>query len=105
MYNYTGTIKAIGETQQVTEKFTKRELILTDNAASYPQTCLFTFTQKNCSLLDGLSLGQEVTVSFSLKGREWKDKVFNELSAFKVVAGAKATKNAFNETFTEDLPF
>ncbi len=38
------------------------------------------------SLLEGLEPGQEVTVSFDIRGREYNGRYFNNLQGWKVVA-------------------
>lgn len=95
---YKGTIKAIMEEQKITEKFKKREFVLTDNAPSYPQTIIFELTNDRCALLDNFKEGEEVKIDFQLKGREWKNpqgevKYFNTLQAFRMVP-AKAENGA-----------
>ena len=121
MLTYTGTLKVKNAEVKVSDKFRKREFVLTDNAASYPQTVLFQLTQDRCSLLDKTNLGDVVTVTFGLKGREWKNpqgevKYFNSLDVFKVdvhkSAGsteAVSEQNFNNETLVptpdDDLPF
>jgi hypothetical protein len=55
----------------------------------YPQDIMFQLTQDKCSLLDAFMEGQQVEVSFNLKGREWTSpqgevKYFNTLEAFRV---------------------
>ena len=47
-------IKVINPTQQVSEKFSKREFVVTDSSnGNYPQDILFQATQDKCPLLDG----------------------------------------------------
>lgn len=89
MLTYTGTLKVKNAEVKVSDKFRKREFVLTDNAASYPQTILFQLTQDRCSLLDKANVGDVITVTFGLKGREWKNpqgeiKFFNSLDVFKI---------------------
>ena len=85
-----GVIKVIRPTNQVSEKFSKREFVVTDmSEAQYPQDIMLEFTQDKVSLLDSFGKGQEVEVSFNLKGREWvspkgETKYFNTLQAFKI---------------------
>ena len=86
----TGIIKTIMPTVQVSEKFSKREFVITDNSNSdYPQYICFQFTKDKCEVLDGFDLGEEVEVSFNLRGREWTSpqgevKYFNTLEAWKI---------------------
>ena len=63
-----GVIKVIRPTHQVSEKFSKREFVVTDmSEAQYPQDIMLEFTQDKVSLLDSFGKGQEVEVSFNLK--------------------------------------
>jgi hypothetical protein len=58
-----GQIKVISDTQKVSEKFSKREFVLTTEASTpYPQHVSFQVTQDKVNLLDNLAIGQEVTV-------------------------------------------
>ena len=121
MLTYTGILKVKNAEVKVSEKFKKREFVLTDNAQSYPQTILFQLTQDRCSLIENAKVGDEITVTFSLKGREWKNpqgeiKFFNSLDVFKVElpkagsgAAASQDQSFSNETLVptpdDDLPF
>jgi hypothetical protein len=57
----TGTIRVIGETQQVSAKFQKRQLVLelADNP-KYPQMVEFALTGDRCVNLDGFNVGEKV---------------------------------------------
>jgi single-stranded DNA-binding protein len=88
----TGKLHAIFDTKQVSERFTKREFVVevADNP-KYPQVVLFQLTGDRCTQLDELSVGDEVRIEFSLRGREWKSpqgevKYFNSLDVWKVEA-------------------
>jgi len=70
----TGTIKQIGKTQQVSDKFSKRELIITEPSGQRPQHIPVEFTQDRCSLLDPFKAGEEVVVTCYVNGREWAAK-------------------------------
>lgn len=87
----TGTIHAIFETKQVSDKFTKREFVVSiaDNP-KYPQLVQFQLTGDRVSQLDDLREGDAVQIEFSLRGREWRSpqgdvKYFTTLDAWKVV--------------------
>lgn len=120
----TGKIKVIGTTEQVSDKFKKRELVLTDTSSQYPQHISFQLTQDKCSLVDSYRAGDEIRVMFNLRGKEWTSpkgevKYFNTLEIWKVESGNVSvdTKNARDgfqeeskETFSaatesDDLPF
>ncbi|MFI5404881.1 MAG: DUF3127 domain-containing protein [Nitrososphaerales archaeon] len=87
---HKATIKSIGETIHVSDKFQKREFIVEDNSSTYPQTNIFQLVQDKCDVIDSFKPGDEVKVMFNLTGREWTNaqgevKVFNTLSAWSVV--------------------
>lgn len=118
MLTYTGFLKVKGPEVVVSEKFKKREFVLTDNASSYPQTILFQLTQDRCSLIENDKVGDEITVHFLLKGREWKNpqgevKFFNSLDVFRIESKGSASaghETSFNNetlvpTPSDDLPF
>lgn len=104
-----GVIKVIRPTQQVSDKFSKREFVVTDSSDDkYPQDIMFELTQDKTSLLDSVMEGQEVEVSFNLRGREWKSpqgevKYFNTLTAFKVETNGAAPVAMSSDD--EALPF
>ncbi|NRA11466.1 MAG: DUF3127 domain-containing protein [Crocinitomicaceae bacterium] len=89
MFKLTGTIKVIKDTVQVTEKFAKREFVINDASSMYPQDIMFQSVQDKCSMLDGYTEGENVEVSFNLRGREWTSpqgevKYFNTLDAWRI---------------------
>lgn len=85
-----GKIHSIGDTVNVTDTFTKRDLILeyTDNPL-YPQYVKFELTQERTKIIDDFQQGDDVEVTFNLRGREWispqnEKKYFNTLDAWRV---------------------
>lgn len=85
-----GKIHATMEAQQITERFRKREFVLELEAGSrYPQTVLFQLTGDRCGELDAFSVGDDVRVEFSLRGREWTSpkgevRFFNSLEVWGI---------------------
>lgn len=116
----SGSIKMIGQTVQVSDKFSKRELVIVTNE-KYPQSILIEFNQDACGLLDNYSVGSEVTVNINLRGRSWTnpkdgvEKHFNTIQGWKIgYAGKHATDlqgaaDMINKKIAEDdlqdLPF
>lgn len=87
----TGQLKAKFDTQQVSDKFSKREFVLTTEASSpYPQHISMQVTQEKCAILDQFSEGQELKVRFNLRGREWNGpngiKYFNTIDVWGIEA-------------------
>ncbi|MCX7727958.1 MAG: DUF3127 domain-containing protein [Bacteroidia bacterium] len=86
-----GKIKKVMDTQVVSDKFKKREFVLsTDLNTPYPQHILFQTTQEKCALLDALKPNDEVKVTFNIRGREWTSpqdgqvKYFVTLEAWRI---------------------
>lgn len=117
-----GTIKEVFATQTISEKFKKREFVLTtDGSTPYPQHIPFQVTKDNCEKLNSYSIGDEVTVHFNLKGREWNGpngvKYFGTNEAWKITGvsqfskpqpNVQAENNAIinnNINDVSDLPF
>jgi hypothetical protein len=96
----TGTLKAKFDTQKVSDRFQKREFVLTTEANTpYPQHVSFQVTQDKCNLLDSFNPGEELRVQFNLRGREWNGpqgiKYFNTLEAWRIerVTGSNTNTN------------
>ena len=97
----TGTLKVKGQTIQVSDKFSKRELVVTEDSPTYPQHISMQLTQDRCSLLDGFNVGDKVKVSINIKGREYVDKqgetkYFTSIEAWKI-ALVSGTTNPVND--------
>jgi hypothetical protein len=124
MFTLSGILKVKNDTQQVSEKFKKREFVVTDASGMYPQDILFQLTQERTDQLDPVAVNDTINVSFNLRGREWTSpsgevKYFNSLDVWKiekVTGGAAPTPSDIApssadsvETLVEegddDLPF
>jgi hypothetical protein len=120
--NITGILKVKKDEQAVSDKFRKREFVVTDNSSQYPQHISFQCTQDRCSLLDTVNVGDTITVHFNLRGREWTSpqgeiKFFNTLEAWKIDKGAVGQGGQSNYDYNaesvaasqsqekDDLPF
>jgi len=68
-----GTLHKIFETNQVSDKFRKREFVLlvADNP-QYPEHIKMEVIQDNCEHLDGYHLLENIEVDINIKGREYK---------------------------------
>ena len=99
----TGTLKVKLDTQKVSDRFSKREFVLTTEANTpYPQHVSFQVTQDKCNILDQYNVGDELKIQFNLRGREWNGpqgiKYFNTLEAWRIEkvsasTGASSTPN------------
>lgn len=115
----TGVVKVIMDEQQITETFKKREFVVTEGNTQYPQDILFQATQNNTEKLNGVAVGDTVTVNFNLRGREWTSpqgevKYFVSLDAWNIqkmggqapqAAAPQASPETQLEEGDDDLPF
>jgi len=97
-----GNIKVINATQVISDKFSKREFVVTTNDM-YPQEILIQLTQDKVSLLDNFKVGDNVNVSINLRGRVWHDAKNNVDKYFNTIEAWKIDKDsAIGETKQED---
>lgn len=113
-FKMTGTLTVIGKTVQVSDKFAKREFVINDGQKDYPQDIMFQLVQDKVDLMYKFEVGQDIEVSFNMRGRKWtspqgEDKYFNSLDAWRVDAVANEEsaqpKVADKEEVEDDMPF
>ena len=85
-----GTIHAIGSTEQKSEKFSKRDLVLATVDGNYTQYLNIQFSNANCDKLDAFKVGQNVMIAINLRGRLWTgadgvEKCFNSIEGWAIV--------------------
>lgn len=87
---FKGVIKKINPTETVgTKDFKKRSFLLAETEGNYPSTYMLETHKDYCAKLDEFAPGQIVTCEVEITGREWNDKAFNTLKAFRIsIAGA-----------------
>ena len=78
-----GTIHKIFDTESKSATFQAREFVIKQDGI-YPQFIKFQLTQDKCDVVNNYKEGDVVKVSFDLKGREWNEKYFTNLNAWKI---------------------
>ena len=115
-YELIGKVKLLQETQTFGSGFQKREMVVTVEEGKYPQDICLEFVQDKINLLDSLSVGQEVTVTFDIRGREYNGRYYNNLRGWKISADAAPVASeqppvsdadvpADFDDFEDDIPF
>lgn len=95
-----GKVHEVGALQQVTESFKKRDLIVAyAENPQFVEYIRFEATQDRVSIFDNLAVGEEVEISFNLRGRPWTNKdgvttYFNSLVAWRVTKLANTGSGA-----------
>jgi len=107
-YELKGTVKRVMETwKSETSDFTKREFVITAGD-EYPNDVKFTAIKDKASQLEGLKEGDEVLVHFDIRGREYDERFYVDLNAWKIEKqkGAPAASKSNEQPIGEDdLPF
>jgi single-strand DNA-binding protein len=84
MNTLKGTVKVILDEQVFASGFNKREFVVTDETDKYPQDIKFECVKDKVELVNALTVGDEVEVTFDLRGNEYNDKYYVSLAAWKV---------------------
>ena len=99
--------------QKVSNTFKKRTFVVEyiENP-QYPEYISFELIQERCEIIEPFKIGDEIEVSFNIKGRKWinsegSKKYFNSLQAWRI----QLNSNQYNENIKEknsekeELPF
>lgn len=106
-FELSGTVKAVMDMVKFDSGFTKREFVVTTPDDRYPQHIKFECVKEKCAMLDSIKPGQRVTVSFDIRGNEFKGKYFVSLSVWKIepIAMGGADKDGEDEPVCEEEAF
>lgn len=106
-----GKIERLEAEQVISDKFKKREFVVTTDE-QYPQSIALEFVNDKCNLLNSYALGDDVKVFINLRGRNWTNpegivKTFNTLQAWRIeiVGEADAKQTEVKVVDEQDLPF
>ena len=102
-----GAIKLINPIKVISDKFSVREFVVTTPDEKYPQDILFQTVNDKMAVLDSLGAGQQVEVSYNVRGREFNGRYYNTLDAWKIeVTGSKPSQASTQPIeLDDDLPF
>lgn len=88
-YELSGTIKKIFDQQDFPSGFYKQEFVVTTDER-FPQDIKLDCLKEKVEMLKQFQEGSPVKVSFDIRGREWNDRYFVDLSAWKIEAAEAA---------------
>lgn len=89
----TGKVKVIMDTQTFDSGFSKREFVITTQE-QYPQDIKMECVKDKTAMLDSLSEGSDVEVSFNVRGNEYNGRYFVNLQAWKIKGGTATSEDA-----------
>lgn len=88
-YELEGILHKVYEVVSKSATFQTREFVVKTDG-QYPQFIKFQCTQDRVGIIDGHNEGDTLKVYFDLRGREWNDKFFTNLNAWRVEKPAAA---------------
>ncbi|MCB0698545.1 MAG: DUF3127 domain-containing protein [Chitinophagales bacterium] len=75
-FEITGKLIAVSDTQQVSDRFKKREFVLETaeeiNGNVYTNYAKMQLVQNKCEIIDNFNVGEDLKVSFNVKGNKWE---------------------------------
>ena len=75
-FEITGKLISISDTQQVSERFKKREFVLElneeINGNVYTNFAKMQLVQNKCDIMDNYNEGDTIKVNFNIKGNKWE---------------------------------
>lgn len=115
MNKVQGTISKIGDAKQITDKFSKVEMVMiTDD--TYPQTLCVEWPNDSMTIPQGFKEGDIVEVDINIRGREWTSpqgdvRYFTSLNGWKMslISGGGSSQSGIPsqalDEMGDDLPF
>lgn len=89
-FEIIGKLHKVFEVQAKSDRFQTREFVITTEG-QYPQFIKFQLTQDRCELISNFEEGKDIKVHFDLRGREWQEKFFTNLNAWKLESASTET--------------
>lgn len=84
MSDITGIIRIIGNTESFgANGFTKRQIVV-DTDEQYSQALAIDFVKDKCTILDNYNVGDQVKVSYNLRGNEFNGKFYCNIQGWRI---------------------
>ena len=99
-----GILHKIFDTENKTASFQAREFVIKHDG-NYPQFIKFQLTQDRCDMINNFNEGDMIKVHFDLRGREWNEKYFTNLNAWRIEASTSSENNDGTEAPTLESGF
>ena len=83
-FELTGTLKVLEDLQTFASGFTKREFVIEVPDGKYPQMVKFETVRDKIDQLNTLSIGDQLKVTFDIRGNEYNGRYYVSLNAWKI---------------------
>jgi hypothetical protein len=94
-FEVKGKIKVLYDRQDFPSGFYKRDFVITTNE-QYPQDIKFGALKERVEQLNGLVEGDEITVKFDVRGREYNGNYYVDLNAWRIERGVQGQSTTEN---------
>jgi hypothetical protein len=106
----TGTVKNILPVEIVGQNNTPKQTFVIETDGNYPKLVAFQTWKDMTKMSDNLAEGETVTVHFDVQSREYKEKYYTDLKAWKIDVDGASPKQPEPDPILEpeiddDLPF
>ena len=89
---------------RVGNQWNKQEFVI-ETVEQFPRKVCFTLFGDKTSLIEGLSAGEEVEVSFNIESREFNGKWFHNINAWKIDKATEASMPDLPPEYSiDDIP-
>jgi hypothetical protein len=72
------------EPRQISEKFRIMDFVIQTPDEKFPQSIQFQVLNDRIQEMNKYSVGEELEVTFDIRGREYNGKYYNSLNAYKI---------------------
>ncbi len=111
-FEISGKVVVKDDAQQISDRFKKREFVIeveNERNSDWNDFIKFQLTQDKCDLLDPVEPGEQIKVSFNIRGRKWekdgKINYFSNLEAWRIEKmNATASYPDMPEFMADDIP-
>ena len=116
-YELQGTLFEVFDSQQVTDKFKKREFVVETSSGMYNEYIKLQAVQDKCEILDTMRKGDTIKVAFDLRGKlvntkDGRQVYITNINAWKIekLGGGSMGSTNYNEPIPpisdyDDVPF
>jgi hypothetical protein len=72
------------EPRQISDKFRVMDFVIQTPDEKYPQSIQFQLLNDRIQEIDKFTIGEELEVTFDIRGREHNGRYYNSLNAYKI---------------------
>jgi single-strand DNA-binding protein len=107
-YQITGTLVNKLNTEIINDRFKKREFALEVKDGAFTNFVGLQLTQDKCDMIDNYNIGDEIKVSFNVRGNKWEKngvtRYITNLDAWRLEKAGNESNLADNNSMPDTAP-